>query len=459
MAPDNNIAIKYITEESPLQTETKCDREDWIPKELFPSNNCHLTELDLSHNQLTDLPENLIELTYLKKIDLSYNNFALIPDVFYLGLFRIENLNFSYNKIQDFPAPNCILSLSTLNLSNNKLDLMPSWIWERNCRLKELDLSGNPINMRIYGIMFKTSISTSRLRKLILNNSNFGNTDKQILSRIPDLLYLDIGNADDVKNGLNGWEIPIKELHCKNNLQTLRARNLNLSVIPGEINEFKRLKSIDLGINSLHWLPDSFYNLSTLSVCNLENNTLSYIPTDINKLTNLTKLYLAKNNLASLPEFKLPNLLVLDVFSNNIEYIDESFVEQLNEFDAEKNYFQVPESFRFKTDRLRNRLKLTYRPYGCNEKPLTESEPEFEEEYHGSWASEEDKIVEKINTLNIEWSNCVEEDEVWGDSNYLDDNFIPSIPQIVKPEQHTAVTESTAEERYLELHTIFEDAD
>lgn len=60
-----------------------------IPPKL-PLKFTHITELNLAHNRLSTLPEELKELPELRKLDISYNDYMSMPWV----IFRLSKLMF-----------------------------------------------------------------------------------------------------------------------------------------------------------------------------------------------------------------------------------------------------------------------------------------------------------------------------------------------------------------------------
>lgn len=78
-------------------TELSISLRDQFPSSIKLLKN--LTNLNLSCNNLTDLPNTLIDLTNLKSLDLSWNNFKVVPDVLN-ELKSIDKINFQNNLIQ-----------------------------------------------------------------------------------------------------------------------------------------------------------------------------------------------------------------------------------------------------------------------------------------------------------------------------------------------------------------------
>jgi Leucine-rich repeat (LRR) protein len=113
-----------------------------IPESIAQLTN--LTLLDLSYNQITEIPESIAQLTNLTSLDLSYNQLTEIPES-PAQLSNLISLDLSYNQLTEIPESIAQLSnLETLYLENNNVQSLPSSI--QLCpKLYQLDLCGNPL--------------------------------------------------------------------------------------------------------------------------------------------------------------------------------------------------------------------------------------------------------------------------------------------------------------------------
>jgi Leucine-rich repeat (LRR) protein len=95
-------------------------------------------------NKLTKFPDAVLGLTYLKKLDLSYNQITKIPKQ--LGqLSHLTKLWLSNNQIIQIPEQLGQLSnLTKLDLSNNQISSIPEQLGQLS-NLAWLDLDGNQI--------------------------------------------------------------------------------------------------------------------------------------------------------------------------------------------------------------------------------------------------------------------------------------------------------------------------
>lgn len=95
-----------------------------LPKEL-PLRLPHLSHLDMSHNQLVELPENFGLFLHLETLILKFNRIRLLPSSFY-HLIKLKKLDISHNSIKYLPSEVVQLeSLAKLNVSHNKLRVLP----------------------------------------------------------------------------------------------------------------------------------------------------------------------------------------------------------------------------------------------------------------------------------------------------------------------------------------------
>ncbi|ELA9592343.1 leucine-rich repeat domain-containing protein [Vibrio parahaemolyticus] len=102
-----------------------------------------LEVLDLSGNALSDLPQELEQLTKLKIIFASNNQFTHLPEV--LGkLPNLEMVGFKTNKIKVVSEASLPTQLRWLILTDNEIEVLPNSLGERP-RLRKLALAGNRI--------------------------------------------------------------------------------------------------------------------------------------------------------------------------------------------------------------------------------------------------------------------------------------------------------------------------
>ncbi|MBE8988171.1 COR domain-containing protein [Nostoc sp. LEGE 12450] len=237
------------------------------------------TELDLSDNQLSNLPPEITQLSNLIRLDLSDNQLSSLP-----------------------PETSQLSNLLWLDLHNNQLSSLPPEITQLS-KLTELDLNNNQLSS-----LPPEFTQLSNLTELYLNNNQLSNLPPEI-TQLSNLIRLDLNN-----NQLSSLPSEITQL---SNLLWLDLNNNQLSSLPSEITQLSNLIWLLLDNNQLSSLPPEISQLSNLTTLFFSNNQLSSLPPEISQLSNLKRLYLDNNQLSSLPPeiSQLSNLITL--FLNN----------------------------------------------------------------------------------------------------------------------------------------------
>ena len=128
-----------------------------VPPALSSSIPLCLTELDVSGNQLQCVPPELFQLTSLELLKLSNNAIDALPSSlnFQDPLYTctgLRRLDISHNKLHTLPEDLfvcCGLSLEELNARNNRIDSLPPGLWI--CpHLQTLDLAHNQLTQLHY---------------------------------------------------------------------------------------------------------------------------------------------------------------------------------------------------------------------------------------------------------------------------------------------------------------------
>ncbi|XP_033644262.1 leucine-rich repeat-containing protein 40-like [Asterias rubens] len=118
-------AVFHLTRQATVES---CDLSHNELKKLtlkFAKKFTLLTVLDLSANKLESLPENLDQLTSLRKLDASNNCLRVFPVSVVSNLPKIEELNLQNNRISDVDSQSLVSasgnSLVDINLEMNPL--------------------------------------------------------------------------------------------------------------------------------------------------------------------------------------------------------------------------------------------------------------------------------------------------------------------------------------------------
>lgn len=120
-----------------------------IPEEI-PLRIPHLTQLMLSYNKISSLPETFILFFHLKELELDHNELTTLPKPL-TKLLTLEKLNLSDNFIRDLPDEiGDLCSLTRLNLCDNKLKVLPKALTA--CPLKVILVKNNRLKQPLQSV-------------------------------------------------------------------------------------------------------------------------------------------------------------------------------------------------------------------------------------------------------------------------------------------------------------------
>ncbi len=264
--------------------------------------------LDLSGWKLDQLPNELEVFTHLKELNVAECTLRHLPE-WIEKLKNLEGLDISFNpELEGLPRSLRNLSrLEGLNCAGcMDFDRLPSVI-QHLSRLKDLNLMGCGLSAIPDWIA-----NLTQLERLDLKINNIS-TLPIAITRLASLEYLDL------EENSNLTRLP-EEIVNLRKLETFILDYCSLDRLPPNFGKLSSLKKLSLKANAIKDLPASCRDLNKLEELNLEENTLKKLPDSITKLPLLQKLYLYKNDLGTshtLPDFShLRRLKILDIGSN-----------------------------------------------------------------------------------------------------------------------------------------------
>ena len=196
-----------------------------IPKFL----SRELSYLDLSCNDLGEVPQWVLQLPNLKFLNLGVNGLSKLPKIDHLLL---TTLKLHKNSLTHIPPLNP--QLKSLNLYLNPLEMFPEFIPSLPC-------------LEVF------SLGVTRLRKL------------PSFSKLKKLRFLTMTVNEFRELPENFWELEILEYLAlaKNKIQSL----------PEKIGQLRSLRALTVYENDLSTLPETFFDLNLLKL-NLMGNSL-----------------------------------------------------------------------------------------------------------------------------------------------------------------------------------------
>ncbi len=267
--------------------------------------------LDLSpqHNspqKLTDLPEVLEKLSWLKSLNLANNKLTANPT--------------SLGRLHTLPQ------LQSLDLSDNQLTVLPEWIGDLK-QLRALDISNNrlkalPESLSNLMQLQSLSLSFNQLKEL-----------PESIARLKNLRHLWLHN-----NPVESLPEVLGEL---TKLEILDIYAVKFLVVPDCLEQLLQLKELYLGGRQRTTIPHFIRDLSRLEVLYLHDEQLESIPEWLGELSNLRRLYIHGNKLIDLPG-SLAQLEYLEKLELNNNPLNPELAEAYKQgFDAVKAYLRA----------------------------------------------------------------------------------------------------------------------
>ncbi|CAF0842774.1 unnamed protein product [Adineta steineri] len=142
-----------------------------FPNYSYTNNKCDLSDTitaDLSRNRFVEFPRILCSFFSLERLNLYHNAIKSIPEQI-AQMYTLKVLDLSRNQLAYIPSSLCKLpNLEVLIITNNKLISLPEEIGQLE-RLVELDVSSNDINQLPYQMGTLTNLRTLTIRRNMIN--------------------------------------------------------------------------------------------------------------------------------------------------------------------------------------------------------------------------------------------------------------------------------------------------
>lgn len=269
------------------------------------ANMPELYELDLSHNQITDLPRNAIDgLPNLRNLNLSHNQLSIIPFQIFQSFVSLEVLDLSSNRLVIF-LDNFFLDndrLKVLTVHNNTIEKITKNSFHGLRELITLDLSFN----RLMSIDRNAFDSLEELQQLNLSNNDLSSLPTTLFYRLQQLRYLSLSRNKFkiLSNGIFANQYKLEELIIDETAIQKLNNWISRQVDTTNKNVLKNLRYISMR-NNRHLRdidPILFRNLPAVERFNLTGNKLIALPQEISELTELKHLDISNNDLITIPK-------------------------------------------------------------------------------------------------------------------------------------------------------------
>lgn len=285
-----------------------------VPVELTHSLS-KLQTYDISNVGLKSVfPEMFTKSPNLKAVYLRNNKIQELPDGTFSNLRNLTIIDLSYNKILTIrPATFInIMNLKQLSLKGNQLTAFKGEMFNTGTSLEELDISDNQL-----GYLSPTSFRIHpRLRKLIASNNKFSYFPATIIQSLQFLEFIDLSNNQlKTVEELDFARLPrLRQLILsKNSLESLSEMAFHNS---------SQLQYIDLSHNKLERLAErTFEGLTRIEVLNLDSNNLSELP---EALFERSRLQMLENVILSNNKFEIAPLRALQRQYYFVSFVDLS---------------------------------------------------------------------------------------------------------------------------------------
>lgn len=283
-----------------------------------------LIELDLSRNQIIDLPRTAFtQLPHLRCLNLAHNRLSIIPFQVFYALDSMEHLDLANNQLVSI-LDNFFIgnrALRVLNLRNNTIEKLSKNSLYGLEHLTHLDLADN----QLLSIDRNAFDSLSRLHVLNLAGNNLMVLPTILFYQLHQLQYVNLSrnNFKIIPNGMFASQHKLEELiidetglqrvgnlvsrqpnvvdkQTLSNLRTVRMRN-NRQLREIDAIAFRNwagVEHLNLTGNALITLPHEIGELQALSVLDVSYNQLISVPKQIANTMQLHTLSLLGNNFA-----------------------------------------------------------------------------------------------------------------------------------------------------------------
>ncbi|KAJ8247618.1 hypothetical protein GJAV_G00248350 [Gymnothorax javanicus] len=235
----------------------------------------------------------------ITQLDLSYNSLSSLPSVVPWGLIHLRRLDLSNNQLKELPTARSsqeiiCTQLCEVNLSQNQLACLPSGLLHLT-KIKKIVAAKNQLKA-LFDIPNGTNwIGLRKLEQLDVSENLLPSLPSSMLHCFKSLVYLNL-YRNKLTHFPDPWACPLKYCNAASN---------EIGSIPDTISIFWRtpLKELDFSENALKELPAHIFELEGLVSLKLSGNQLYALPLPSKwKCSQLKMLDLSRNQLGKTVE-------------------------------------------------------------------------------------------------------------------------------------------------------------
>lgn len=314
--------------------------------QYFPN----LRSLKLHHDGITSLGKRIFdELHGLETLDVSNNFIQHIDHETFENMDSIKHLYLASNRLQQIPASSFIYlkNLRTLSLAYNNFTSVPRDLLYGLSNLETLILDGNPhafhpelfhdlrslkaLSLKACDLEHFISLyitGVPQLTSLDLSQNRLTTIPYEVAKSMPYLEELNLsGNLIDSIPPYGLQKSAIRKLILANNVLGLRPQNFSVHGF-GQ----SAITYLDLSNNGFRWFSGSMLQETSIAHLVLSGNPIAESAILSLSSLQLIELHLADCGIRYLPNaapMNLEHLRLLNLSSNHLTLVPESFIEQL----------------------------------------------------------------------------------------------------------------------------------
>ncbi|MBK9191598.1 MAG: hypothetical protein IPM77_08820 [Crocinitomicaceae bacterium] len=314
----------------------------------FPENYCNLINVEkiyISYNDISSLPDCLIQMTKLKQVMMTDNDFTVFPEIL-CSIPTITGIGLHGNNIKEIPP-----SIGKLvNLEALEMDVYRGGIeiisdeFSKLTKLKILNLRTKgfdsiPEYIYSFSLLEEFFYCDDSLIKISPNIGNLGKLHRLILRGRFDSLPESFGNLQSLtyleltSDSLSYLPESFNRLKY---LQKLKLYNCRFPTFPIQLCQLNFLEELEIIGNSdhnLNWknLPPAIESIFSLKKLVIRNVGLEKIPKQVGSLSKLEELDVSSNNLTSFPVSILSYLTRLEKLIIADNKLPDEIITQIHE--------------------------------------------------------------------------------------------------------------------------------